>query len=58
MNRLLRKCPTCGRYTLELSCPDQHGPTTTAHPAKFSPDDRYARYRVASRYRVEAPAAS
>lgn len=33
-----RECPGCG------------GDTRPAHPARFSPDDRYARYRLAERY--------
>jgi H/ACA ribonucleoprotein complex subunit 3 len=50
MGWLLRKCEKCGRYTLRqdkcLSC---GGQTHIPHPAKFSPDDKYARYRQAIR---------
>jgi H/ACA ribonucleoprotein complex subunit 3 len=45
MKGLLLKCVKCHRYTLEERCPECGGPTVTTHPAKFSPDDRYARYR-------------
>jgi len=39
------KCLKCGRYTLNEKCPDDGSATMMAHPARFSPDDRYARYR-------------
>ncbi|MBI3860158.1 MAG: RNA-protein complex protein Nop10 [Thaumarchaeota archaeon] len=45
MKGLILKCTVCGRYTLGEKCPDDGGQTTTVHPARFSPDDRYARYR-------------
>ena len=38
----IRKCPQCGKYTLKDSCCSK---TITAHPAKYSPDDRYGKYR-------------
>lgn len=46
----LRKCRGCGRYTLKGECPECGGETRSAHPAKFSPDDKYMRYRLAERY--------
>ncbi|MCS7385684.1 MAG: RNA-protein complex protein Nop10 [archaeon GB-1867-005] len=43
---LLRKCTKCGRYTLRKdACPYCGGSLRIPHPAKFSPDDKYARYR-------------
>lgn len=43
---LLRKCIRCGRYTLKRDfCPYCHGEVRVPHPAKFSPDDKYAIYR-------------
>lgn len=45
MKGLMNVCVNCGRYTLQDKCPSCGGQTVTAHPAKFSPDDRYARYR-------------
>jgi len=40
----------CGRYTLKKdSCPYCGGKLRIPHPAKFSPDDKYAKYRVAMR---------
>jgi len=46
----LRKCISCNRYTLKEDCPNCKGETISAHPAKFSPDDKYMRYRLAERY--------
>ena len=51
MRFLLRRCTaSCGRYTLDVQCPACGSDTESAHPAKYSPDDKYARYRLASRY--------
>ncbi len=45
---LLRKCMACGKYTLnEEACPYCRGKVKVPHPAKFSPQDKYARYRRA-----------
>lgn len=45
---LLRKCENCGRYTLKIeACPYCGGKPRIPHPAKFSPDDKYAKYRHA-----------
>ncbi len=41
----LRRCPSCGRYTLHADCPDGHGPTRSPHPARFDATDRYGVYR-------------
>jgi len=44
---LLRKCDKCGTYTLkEDACPRCGGQVKTPHPAKFSMDDRYRKYRL------------
>lgn len=42
--RHLLKCAACGSYTLKEKC-DCGGSATTPKPAKFSPDDKYAKYR-------------
>jgi H/ACA ribonucleoprotein complex subunit 3 len=39
------KCSSCGKYTISEKCPYCGGKTVTVHPAKYSPDDKYARYR-------------
>jgi H/ACA ribonucleoprotein complex subunit 3 len=46
----LRKCSKCSHYTLKDKCPKCDGDTKSVHPAKFSPDDKYMRYRLAERY--------
>lgn len=46
----LRKCTRCNRYTLKEKCSRCDEQTMSAHPAKFSPDDKYMRYRLAERY--------
>ncbi|MBS7639390.1 MAG: RNA-protein complex protein Nop10 [Candidatus Bathyarchaeia archaeon] len=47
---LLRKCIKCGRYTLKRdSCPYCGGEVRVPHPARFSPDDKYASYKSALR---------
>lgn len=48
----LRKCPQCKIYTLKEECPKCAKKTTTAHPAKFSPDDKYARYRIMDKFKA------
>ena len=46
----LRRCTLCNRYTMKNTCPECGGQTRLAHPAKFSPDDKYIRYRLAEMY--------
>jgi len=50
LEKLLRKCPNCSIYTLKKQCHKCGNETISPHPAKFSPDDKYARYRVRDRY--------
>ncbi|HEY7108799.1 MAG TPA: nucleolar RNA-binding Nop10p family protein [Nitrososphaeraceae archaeon] len=37
-------------YTLNHKCERCGNGTQDAYPAKFSPDDKYVRYRIAARY--------
>ncbi|TMI11862.1 RNA-protein complex protein Nop10 [Candidatus Bathyarchaeota archaeon] len=46
MKWLIRRCPKCSKYTLKDICPVCGTPTKNPHPAKFSPDDKYARQRI------------
>lgn len=55
---LVRRCPACGRYTLRRECPGCGADTRSAHPARYSPDDKYARYRLAERYAEAGGAAA
>ncbi|MCL2172060.1 MAG: RNA-protein complex protein Nop10 [Nitrososphaerota archaeon] len=44
----LRKCTSCNCYTLnKLVCHCCGGTVKIPHPAKFSPDDKYMKYRLA-----------
>lgn len=42
MNKI-RRCVECGRFTLAKEC--HEALTEQVAPAKFSPEDKYARYR-------------
>jgi len=50
---LLRRCSTCGRYTLRRDrCPLCGGRLEVPHPPRFSPEDKYLIYRY--RMKIEA----
>ncbi|MDA4114553.1 MAG: RNA-protein complex protein Nop10 [Thaumarchaeota archaeon] len=53
MKGLLLKCPNCHTYTMKGTCPKCGTATVVAHPAKYSPDDKYARYRNPLAYQTE-----
>lgn len=44
----IKKCVHCGRYTLKEKCPSCGEKTLIAHPARFSPDDKYLEYKIKS----------
>ena len=44
---ILRVCPACRRYTLAAACRACGGATRSPHPARFSPQDRWGKYRRA-----------
>ncbi|HEY7570710.1 MAG TPA: RNA-protein complex protein Nop10 [Nitrososphaeraceae archaeon] len=46
MKFLLRRCQSCGNYTMKYECPKCNSATFSPHPARYSPDDKYARYRI------------
>jgi len=49
----LRKCVQCGRYTLKQDkCPYCGGPLKNPHPPRFSPEDRYGKYRRMLKYKL------
>lgn len=54
MKVLMLKCSNCGHYTMQEVCPRCGGAAVTAHPARYSPDDRYARYRSPLAYAEES----
>ncbi len=41
----MRKCGSCGRYTLKATCPVCGGKTYMPIPPRFSPEDPYGKYR-------------
>ncbi|NPA85244.1 MAG: RNA-protein complex protein Nop10 [Crenarchaeota archaeon] len=46
MKFLMRKCLNCGRYTFKDECPVCGSRTVVPHPPRFSPEDRYVKYRI------------
>lgn len=58
MQWLLRVCTSCGRYTLRRDkCPECGSPLRVPHPPRFSPEDRYVKYRyLIKKARGEIPA--
>jgi H/ACA ribonucleoprotein complex subunit 3 len=47
MRALLRRCINCGTYTLSKDkCPRCGGPVKVPHPPKYSPEDKYQKYRI------------
>ena len=45
----LRKCKKCNMYTMKETCSVCKEKTFSVHPAKFSPDDKYLRFRIAEK---------
>ncbi|MFO7618352.1 MAG: RNA-protein complex protein Nop10 [Thermoplasmata archaeon] len=39
------KCMECGAYSLREPCPKCGGRAVSPHPPRFSPEDRYGKYR-------------
>jgi len=54
MKTLLFKWEKCSKYTMEAKCPRCGEATKMAAPAKYSPDDKYARYRSPLAYQTAA----
>lgn len=47
MKTIILRCPKCGSYTLSTICPRDGETTRFTAPPRYSPDDRYAKYRRA-----------
>jgi len=45
MGTLMRKCESCNEYTLMDVCKNCGAKTVVPVPARFSPEDRYGKYR-------------
>ncbi|MBQ7621613.1 MAG: RNA-protein complex protein Nop10 [Candidatus Methanomethylophilaceae archaeon] len=41
----IRRCGSCGRYTLSQTCPACGSATVNPIPPRYSPDDRMGEYR-------------
>ncbi len=51
----LRRCPDCELYTLEEHCTKCGRSTERAGPARYSPEDRYGKYRRALKKEAAGP---
>jgi len=49
MKTQLRKCPSCGTYTLKEKCVKCDSPTVMPIQARYSPEDRFGKYRRMTR---------
>jgi len=45
MRTAMRRCSSCGRYTLKEACPACGAPSSMPLPPRYSPEDRYGSYR-------------
>jgi len=45
MKTILYKCPDCGGYTMKHACTSCETVTYPSHPPRFSPEDRWGKYR-------------
>jgi len=46
----LRRCAKCGRYSMRDCCQEEGAETKSVHPAKYSPQDKWALYRRMEKY--------
>jgi H/ACA ribonucleoprotein complex subunit 3 len=45
MKMKMHKCRSCGEYTLQNKCPYCEGDLGVIYPPKYSPTDKYGKYR-------------
>ncbi|MGA1873791.1 MAG: RNA-protein complex protein Nop10 [Thermoplasmatota archaeon] len=45
MRSRIRKCGNCGKYTLSQTCRDCGSASLNTFPPRYSPEDRYGKYR-------------
>ncbi|MBP2624750.1 MAG: ribosome biogenesis protein [Nitrosopumilaceae archaeon] len=50
MRKQLRKCINCNIYTMKSCCQNCNVKSISAHPAKFSLDDKYLKKRTQDKY--------
>ncbi len=46
MKTLIMKCPSCGLYSMKIMCPHCGAATVMAIPMKYSPADKFQKYRI------------
>ncbi|MEM0139002.1 MAG: RNA-protein complex protein Nop10 [Ferroplasma sp.] len=46
MKSIIMKCPKCGKYTMDSICPQCNVLTVMAIPMKYSPVDKFQKYRI------------
>lgn len=49
----IKRCDSCSVYTLKDACPKCGSPTKSPHPPKFSPEDKYGKYRRMAKSKLE-----
>ncbi|MBR0471875.1 MAG: RNA-protein complex protein Nop10 [Methanosphaera sp.] len=50
----MRRCNKCMEYTLQEKCPDCNEKTGVIFPARYSPQDKYGKYRRILKKQQEA----
>lgn len=45
MKTLIKRCPSCGLYTLKGFCPKCNEKTMVSAPPRYSPEDKYGELR-------------
>lgn len=45
MKMKMRRCRSCGEYTLQKKCPHCGGEVGVVYPPRYSPEDKYGKYR-------------
>jgi len=45
MKMKMKKCRSCGEYTLQDECPYCARDVGVVYPPKYSPEDKYGKYR-------------
>ncbi len=53
MHPAIKACEKCGARTMKEACPKCGEKTQTAHPPKYSPEDKYAKYRRQELYETK-----
>jgi len=48
----IMKCSQCGNYTMKAVCSKCNGKCYEAKPAKYSPEDKYGKYRRIAKKRM------